>query len=59
MAQFVGALNLNNTIFRSDHASNYLALKGVLNCDKSALLQAIAAAQNHPEILRAEWQRGI
>ena len=59
MAQFVGALNLKNTIFRSDHASNYLALKGVLNRDKSALLKAIAAAQNHPEILRAEWQRGI
>lgn len=59
MAQFVGALNLNNTIFRSDHASNYLALKGVLNRDKSALLKAITTAQNHPEILRAEWQRGI
>lgn len=59
MAQFVAALKLNNTIFRSDHASNYLVLKGVLNRDKERLLEEIQHAQNHTELLRAEWQRGI
>ena len=59
MARFLGALDLKNTIFRSDHASNYLVLKGVLNRDKEKLLAQIAHAQNLPEMLRAEWMRGI
>jgi hypothetical protein len=52
---------LENTIFRSDHASNYLVLKGVLGKDKEKLLQQVRGAINHPEQaqLREEWQRGL
>jgi len=52
---------LERTVFRSDHASNYLALKGVLNRDRDALLERLRLARAHPEQagLRAEWQRGL
>ncbi|MGF1778752.1 radical SAM protein [Vibrio nomapromontoriensis] len=54
-------LQLEKTIFRSDHASNYLVLKGILGRDKQALLQKVELAINHPEQipLRQEWQRGL
>lgn len=57
----IAQLNLHSTIFRSDHASNYLVLKGVLGRDKEALLAQIHAAVAHPERapLRAEWMRGL
>ena len=61
MAEFVGHLHLKNTVFRSDHASNYLVLKGRLGRDKAALLAQIEAAIAHPERagLRPEWLRGL
>ena len=37
-------LELEKTIFRSDQASNYLMLKGVLNKDKDKLLQIVNQA---------------
>ncbi len=54
-------LELKKTIFRSDHASNYLVLKGVLGRDKDKLLgQVDNAIQNHPSAtLRKEWQRSL
>ncbi|MFM2668202.1 radical SAM protein [Vibrio mediterranei] len=54
-------LQLDKTIFRSDHASNYLVLKGVLGKDKEALLQQVELAIHHPQqiSLRQEWQRGL
>ncbi|MCW8347054.1 radical SAM protein [Vibrio sp. ZSDZ65] len=54
-------LTLEKTIFRSDHASNYLVLKGILGRDKQALLQKVELAINHPDQipLRQEWQRGL
>ena len=54
-------LNLNETVFRSDHASNYLVLKGTLGRDKETLLAQIHNAVTHPERanLRAEWMRGL
>jgi len=54
-------LTLKKTIFRSDHASNYLVLKGVLGQDKQVLLKQIKAAINKPESspIRQEWQRGL
>jgi len=58
---FIANLNLNNTVFRSDHASNYLPLKGTLGTDKDALLAQLDTAIERPgEIrLRQEWQRGL
>lgn len=54
-------LELNKTVFRSDHASNYLVLKGILGKDKQALVAQVEAAMNTPEQiqLRQEWQRGL
>ncbi len=58
---FVEHLSLNETVFRSDHASNYLVLKGILNRDKESLLSMLKNAIQKPHIagLRAEWQRGL
>lgn len=55
------SLELKSTVFRSDHASNYLALKGVLGQDKAGLLAHIRRAIENPQgsPLRQEWQRGL
>lgn len=54
-------LELDNTIFRSDHASNYLVLKGTLGRDKERLLQQVNLAITNPGAvpLREEWMRGL
>jgi len=54
-------LELNKTIFRSDHASNYLVLKGVLGKDKERLLQQVTSAINGDarSALRGESQRSL
>jgi radical SAM superfamily enzyme YgiQ (UPF0313 family) len=54
-------LELDNTIFRSDHASNYLILKGTLGRDKKRLLDTVQVAIERPDVmpLRQEWQRGL
>lgn len=54
-------LELRNTVFRSDHASNYLVLKGSLGADKPRMLAQVRQAIEAPEqaMLRAEWMRGL
>ncbi|MCU7871024.1 MAG: radical SAM protein [Candidatus Thiodiazotropha sp. (ex Lucinoma borealis)] len=61
MEVMLSSLNLEKTIFRSDHASNYLILKGVLNKDKERLLNQVRTALANPEStsFRAELQRGL
>jgi len=61
MRIFIANLQLDKTIFRSDHASNYLVLKGVLNRDKDALLGQIDSALNQDSsiFLRSESHRGL
>ena len=61
MAQFLQALELKRTVFRSDHASNWLVLKGILGAEKERLLSEVKNAMNRPESarLRADWQRGL
>jgi hypothetical protein len=61
MQTLLSNLELDKTIFRSDHASNYLVLKGVLGKDKDRLLSTIDTAINQPGMipLREEWQRGL
>lgn len=56
---FVGALELENTVFRSDHASNQLPLKGTLGRDKDELLAQIDTAIEAPQKakLRPVWIR--
>ncbi|WP_278397233.1 radical SAM protein [Stutzerimonas kunmingensis] len=54
-------LELTDTVFRSDHASNYLVLKGILGADKPGLLRRVREAIDDPRNarLRQEWQRGL
>jgi radical SAM superfamily enzyme YgiQ (UPF0313 family) len=61
MEQFLQALELKRTVFRSDHASNWLVLKGVLGAEKDRLLLEVRNALEHPAAagLRANWQRGL
>lgn len=61
MERFLSQLELRRTVFRSDHASNWLVLKGTLGADKDRLLaqvrQAIADPGGAP--LRPGWARGL
>ena len=41
---FLQHVDSEGTVFRANHASNYLILKGTLNRDKAALLKKIDAA---------------
>ncbi|OEG73370.1 radical SAM protein [Shewanella colwelliana] len=59
MQMLLSHLELNKTIFRSDHASNYLVLKGVLGKDKPSLLAQVEQAIAGLVPLRQEWQRGL
>ncbi|MBI4929834.1 MAG: radical SAM protein [Bacteroidetes bacterium] len=61
MKIFISNIHLKGTIFRSNHASNYLVLNGILSRDKELFLEKIEFALKHPEFsgLRQEWQRGL
>ncbi len=61
MEIFIEQTQLNGTIYRSNHASNYLVLKGNLSRDKQQLLQQIRDVLENPQIanLRNEWERGL
>jgi radical SAM superfamily enzyme YgiQ (UPF0313 family) len=61
MELFLSALELKRTVFRSDHASNWLILKGTLGADKERLLRDLRAAIAAPETapLRPAWARGL
>ncbi len=58
---FISETMLESTIFRSNHASNYLELAGVLGKDKEKLLTEIRYAITNPDEagLRPEWARGL
>ncbi|MGF2734853.1 radical SAM protein [Marinobacter sp. DUT-1] len=58
---FLEHLELEKTVFRSDHASNYLVLKGILGRDKPKLLDQVNLAISNPGAapLREEWMRGL
>ncbi|MCF6365141.1 MAG: radical SAM protein [Bacteroidales bacterium] len=61
MGIFLKNTELEQTVFRSDHASNYLVLKGILSKDKASLLHKINEVLNNPQLadLREEWERGL
>ncbi len=61
METMIKNTQLNKTIFRSDHASNYLVLKGILGRDKTKLLEKLQLAKQSPNKanLREEWERGL
>ena len=55
----IKGLELKKTIFRSDHASNYLPLEGVFPKDKFKILTMIKSALNGDIDLRPEFSRGL
>lgn len=59
--QLLSALELERTVFRTDHASNWLVLKGTLGADKARLLAQVRQAIATPEQahLRPAWARGL
>ena len=61
MECFLERLELSRSVFRSDHASNWLVLKGTLGADKARLLQEVrqAIAQPATVSLRPAWARGL
>jgi radical SAM superfamily enzyme YgiQ (UPF0313 family) len=61
MEQFLSRLELSHTVFRSDHASNRLVLKGTLSADKARLLAKIRLALEQPDAaqLRPAWTTGL
>ncbi|MBU1236464.1 MAG: radical SAM protein [Gammaproteobacteria bacterium] len=61
MERFLSRLELKRTVFRSDHASNWLILKGTLGADKQRLLEQLRAAIADPDHarLRPAWARGL
>jgi radical SAM superfamily enzyme YgiQ (UPF0313 family) len=59
MKGIIERLDLKGTIFRSNHASNYLALSGRLPQDKGRLLKEIEDSLAGKKGLREEWERGL
>ncbi len=61
MERFLSQLDLRRTVFRSDHASNWLVLKGTLGADKEKLLAQVRQAIAEPggAHLRPAWARGL
>ena len=58
---FISHTELEQSTFRSDHASNYLILKGTLGREKERMLEEIEAALSDPGNagLRPEFLRGL
>ncbi|MDM8159260.1 radical SAM protein [Labilibaculum sp. K2S] len=61
MKVFIENLELSQSIFRSDHASNYLILRGNFPRDKQEMLNRINGVLDDPANaqLRPEWMRGL
>ncbi|HHX03341.1 MAG TPA: radical SAM protein [Tissierellia bacterium] len=55
----INHLNVTNTIFRSNHASNYWALAGTLPQDKEKLLLEVEKARSGLLESRSEWMRAL
>ncbi|MCI2056026.1 MAG: radical SAM protein [Oscillibacter sp.] len=52
-------LDSPNSVFRMNHASNYLSLRGTLNQDQTAMLESIRQAEQNLSCLKPEAWRGL
>jgi radical SAM superfamily enzyme YgiQ (UPF0313 family) len=61
LREFVAGLELTGSIFRSNHASNFLPLAGTLPKDKARILAELDAVLADPERARfvPDWMRGL
>lgn len=59
MRDIIKGLELDGTIFRSDHASNYVPLEGRFPKDKEKLIATLNAAIAGKLHMRPEWERGL
>ena len=63
LKNFIKEINFQNKkancIFRSNHASNYLPIKGILERDKENIISTLNYGLTHSEILRPEYYRGL
>jgi radical SAM superfamily enzyme YgiQ (UPF0313 family) len=55
----VEQLDSPGSVFRMNHASNYLTLRGTLNADREAMLTTVHRAQHDLSLLRPEEWRGL
>ena len=55
----VEAFDSPGTVFRMNHASNYLTLRGTLNEDKPAMIARIREGRKHLEALKPEAWRAL
>lgn len=61
LREFVAALELTGSVFRSNHASNYLTVAGTLPKDKAAIVAALERVLAQPSRARfkPDWLRGL
>lgn len=61
LREFLAHLELTGTVFRSNHASNYLSVAGTLPKDKARMLDALDEVLRDPRSapFRPEWARGL
>ncbi len=61
LRHFIAGLELDASIFRSNHASNYLTLAGSLSKDKERLVASLDRVIDQPENarFRPKWLRGL
>ncbi|GAA0123512.1 MAG: radical SAM protein [Clostridium argentinense] len=59
MKIFIENINVENTVFRSNHASNYVSLKGTLPLDKENILNTINATLKDSNSYKSEFLRGL
>lgn len=61
IAWLLADINLSGCLFRSNHASNYLPLKGILNDDRERLIALLKQAVKDPARagIRPEYLRGL
>lgn len=61
LREFIAGLELLGSVFRSNHASNYLAISGNLPRDRARILAALDHVLAHPDQAPfvPEWRRGL
>ena len=52
-------MDCEGSVFRSNHASNYLSLKGTLNQDKESMINLLQEALSGNVRYKNEWARGL